>query len=261
MKFIKRFPLVHLAVLLILILLFFVYFLKANIFLDPDFGWRLRIGEIILKNGIPKTDPLSYTMPSYQYADHEWLAHAAMAKLYSLFRYDGLALIFTFLAIGSVVIMIRNSDIRFAALHILFATTALFSYFGVRVQVITWLFFAIICRIILEEKWWSRLKYFLPFIFLLWANLHGGFIIGLVVLFIATFERKDSKGFAILLASIIATFINPYGIRLWREVAISLTDTSLRLLIIEWRPIFFSATVVLLLLMVYSLTFILRYRR
>src|SRR3989344_213303 len=96
-----------------------IYFLKAKNYLDPDFGWSLRLGEFILKNGIPRTDPFSYTMPSYPYVDYEWLTHVAMAKLYSLSGYTGLALIFTLFAIITILVCSLNSDIRFAPLQIL----------------------------------------------------------------------------------------------------------------------------------------------
>ena len=133
-----------------------IYFLKAKNYLDPDFGWSLRLGEFILKNGIPRTDPFSYTMPSYPYVDYEWLTHLGMIKIYSLFGYTGLALIFTVIAISAILISIRGTDIKFIPLQILFASAVLFSYFGIRSQVITWLFFAVVCKISLDPKLWKK---------------------------------------------------------------------------------------------------------
>ena len=54
-------------------------------FLDPDFGWHLRVGELIAKQGIPRTDPFSFTMPSYLFVDHEWLTNVIIYFGYSLF--------------------------------------------------------------------------------------------------------------------------------------------------------------------------------
>src|SRR3989344_8844483 len=95
----------------LLSLTFLIYFLKAKIFLDPDFGWSLRLGELILKSGIPNKDPFSYTMPSYPYVDYEWLTHVTMAKLYSLSGYTGLALIFTLFAIITILVCIRGTNV------------------------------------------------------------------------------------------------------------------------------------------------------
>lgn len=242
-----------------IILSFIIYFLKAKILLDPDFGWAIRLGEFILKNGIPKTDPFSYTMPSYPYVDYEWLTHVGIFKIYSLFGYNGLALIFTLIAISSILICIRGTNIKFIPLQILFASAVLFSYFGIRSQVITWLFFAVVCRIALDPNLWKKYKYFFPILFLLWANLHGGFIVGLLVLVIINLIKRDKKNLIIVAITVLATLLNPYGWRLWREVWISMSDLPIRLYIIEWRPIFFSVTAVGLVFLAYVLAFILQF--
>src|SRR3989344_7669004 len=238
-----------------------IYFLKAKIFLDPDFGWALRLGQIILKNGIPNKDPFSYTMPSYPYVDYEWMTHVGLAKLYSFSGYTGLALVFALIAIITILICIWDTDTRFVPLQILFASATLFSYFGVRSQVITWLFFAILSKTVLDKIWWGRFRYFVPALFLLWANMHGGFIAGLIVLFVATIQKRNIKDVVILLFSILITLLNPYGLRLWKEVWISTTDFPIRFYIIEWRPIFFSITAVALISIAYFSAFIVQYRK
>src|SRR3972149_6328374 len=68
-----------------------VFLLRGVIWLDPDFGWHLRMGEIILREGIPKTDPFSYTMPSYPFVDQTWLIDVVMARLYPAIGAIGLA--------------------------------------------------------------------------------------------------------------------------------------------------------------------------
>ncbi|MCH7641363.1 hypothetical protein IID22_04155 [Patescibacteria group bacterium] len=47
--------------ILIVALSFALFWAKGAISLDPDFGFRLKTGELILAEGIPKTDPYSYT--------------------------------------------------------------------------------------------------------------------------------------------------------------------------------------------------------
>src|ERR1035437_1632116 len=79
--------------LLILLALGLAAFLKAIIFLDPDFGWHLRLGEQIIKYGISFKDPFSYTMPSYDFIDHEWLSNVLIAVGYKTVGIYGLALV------------------------------------------------------------------------------------------------------------------------------------------------------------------------
>ncbi|OGK40205.1 hypothetical protein A3A74_06885 [Candidatus Roizmanbacteria bacterium RIFCSPLOWO2_01_FULL_35_13] len=247
------------AVLLIIYAVFF--FIRAKTYLDSDFGWGLRLGEIILKSGFPVKDPFSYTMPSYTYADHEWLIHVGMAKFYSLAGYSGLSLIFTFIIMSTILIVVRKSDIRFMPIQILFICGVLISYYGIRSQVITWLFFAILCRWILNNDWWSKYKFFVPVLFLFWANLHGGFIIGWIVLFVITIEKRKFPEVIVTLASILITLINPYGLELWKEVWIFVKDPYIRFSILEWRPILFAITSVELLSLAYCGAFILHYRK
>src|SRR3989344_2416597 len=59
--------------------------------LDPDFGWHLKVGEILLTEGIPATDPFSYTMPSLPWVDHGRVTDMAMAWLYPRVGMTGLA--------------------------------------------------------------------------------------------------------------------------------------------------------------------------
>src|SRR3989338_7863764 len=211
MKFDKKNFGFKLLSLLLLGLSALTYYLKAKAFIDPDFGWSLRLGEFILKNCIPKTDPFSYTMPSYPYVDYEWLTHIGIAKIYSLANFTGLTLIFTFIALVSIVVCVWDLNKRFTPLGIIFATAMFFSYFGVRSQVITWLFFAILVKIILSDKRWRKFKYFLPDLFLLWANLHAGFVAGLIVLSVAIFRKRNFGDFVLLFLSILITLLNPYG--------------------------------------------------
>src|SRR3989344_1546336 len=207
MKFGKKAFSFNLLSAVLLSLSILIYFLKAKIFLDPDFGWSLRLGELILKSGIPNKDPFSYTMPSYPYVDYEWLTHLGMMKIYPLFGYAGLALIFTIIATSAILISIWGTNIKFIPLQILFASAVLFSYFGIRSQVITWLFFALVCKIALDLKLWKKYKYFFPFLFLLWANMHGGFIAGLLVLVIINLMKRDYKNLVITAITVLATLL------------------------------------------------------
>src|SRR5690554_6008795 len=80
-----------------LIVIFSVFFIKIYNTTDPDFGWHLRTGEIIIKEGIPKTDPFSYTMPNFPYVDHAWLTDVFIVVIYSSFGKLGLTIVFSLL--------------------------------------------------------------------------------------------------------------------------------------------------------------------
>lgn len=226
------------------ILVIFIVWAKASYSLDPDFGWHLRAGQLVLENGIQYKDPFSYTMPSYPYADHEWLTNILIAKVYSLTGFIGLGLIFALMTVLALLIQIKKYS-HFIVVPFILSSLVLVSFAGIRPQIITWVFFSILIRVILDEKLWRKFKFYFPFLFLIWANLHGGFVIGVIALIskilIITWQKKIliKSNFVILLLAVAITLINPYGFGLWRELWMSLSDNSLRFLIGEWRPALF----------------------
>lgn len=218
---------------ILVILLLFISF--SFISLDPDFGWHLRMGQLISSSGIPATDPFSYTMASFPFVDHEWLTNVLIKFLYAFVGKWGLALVFGVLATISILLGLKakiNPIFRYSL--IILAVAAVLPFAGVRPQVESWFFLALLLR----KRW----RYFLPVFFMLWANLHGGFVVGLVVLTVMTgvkslrLRKLEIPDLFIVIASWLATLINPYGIRLWGEVAMQLTDTNLRWTIQEWTP-------------------------
>src|SRR3989344_3809486 len=108
------------------------------------------MGEIIEKTGIPKTDPISYTMSSYPFVDHEWLTNGILAKLYPIIGTVGLAIFFAFLAMSSL--LFRTVVSKWAFVPFVLAGTIFMSFTGIRTQVITWLLFSILLVILHNPK-------------------------------------------------------------------------------------------------------------
>jgi hypothetical protein len=72
--------------------------------------------------------------------------------------------------------------------------------------------------------------------FMVWANFHGGFFIGFAYLLYRLIKDRDWQWLGILLASILASFINPYGPRLYVEIIATLTDSQVHWQVKEWTP-------------------------
>jgi hypothetical protein len=94
--------------------------------------------------------------------------------------------------------------------------------------------FAVLLKIINSPK--SR-KYVwcIPLLFLVWANLHGGFVVGFIALVYQAVKERRVIWLYILSLSVLATFINPYGPRLYEEIFRTLTDRTLHSQIVEWH--------------------------
>lgn len=257
-----------LGLLLCLVFAFLLFFSKGFFLLDSDFGWHLQMGNFILQNGIPKTDPFSYTMPSYPFIDHEWLTNIFIALLYPKIGIIGLSMLFSFIAILAIFIgseMMKNNESK---AFFLLAASVIAPFAGIRTQVITWLLFSVILYLIFHKSLWNKYKYILPAIFIIWVNLHGGFAIGIVAIFVVLLVRIFSLGKInkndqlVFFLCIAATFLNPYGYRIWWEVWMQMSDSTLRWTISEWTPAFFNPfNVSFLFFLSFSISSVVIYRR
>jgi hypothetical protein len=90
-------------------LIFLFFFINGVLSLDPDFGWHLTSGNLTIVRGIAKTDPFSYTMPSFLFVDHEWLTNVLIAKAYPLIGKVGLSLICAFIATAAIQISVSDT--------------------------------------------------------------------------------------------------------------------------------------------------------
>jgi hypothetical protein len=267
--------------ILFLFLVSFSFFIVQNS-LDPDFGWHLRTGELIMEKGVPHQDWYSHTMSNFPWIDHEWLIDVLIYKIYTIFGANILLLIFLSLYTLSFFI-IKNPKQSFFDLFfpIIFGYCSTIGFLGIRPQLLTVLFVAILWRIVnnfLDKS--SKLIYLLPVLFILWANLHAGFFAGIMILFVIltielfkkieinkkiklfnflnNFYIKKQSYFKILnlgLVSIVclfSTLLNPYGIRIYEEVFRTVGDNFLRFHIQEWFPLIYTEFNPLIFIYIFS---------
>lgn len=225
--------------------------------MDPDLPWHLRIGQIILSSGIPKVDPFSYTMPSYPLIDHQWLSNLFLAKASPLVGMVGLSAIFATMALITLLLILPLKKDKFATLILIISSASLLSPLGIRTQLISWLFLALVFKILLNQELFLRWKFFIPLIVLAWVNFHGSFAVGLVAILLILFVKRQA--FTILMLSFAATLINPYGIKIYQEVFQHLSSLNLHLLINEWVPALLSLDPPFWLLLSLSLALMIRF--
>jgi hypothetical protein len=153
---------------------------------DPDFWWHLRSGQLILQSGgLLHTDPFTYTVSSHVWTMHEWLTEVLFAALY---RWQGLAAIVAVLSVvswlGVLFIFLRARLDRPGPFVLgggmVLAVIAGYPIWGPRAQMIT---FAFAClTLFLAERQLrggGRMSLLLLPMFLVWGNLHSGFLVGL----------------------------------------------------------------------------------
>lgn len=149
---------------------------------DPDFWWHLRIGRWMVDNGrLPSTDVFTYTVPGHVWTDHEYLTEILMWLTYSTFGLAVLEIAFgllTWAGFWLIYRQVRRQPFVIVGLGLALAAVAGAPIWGPRSQMIT---FFLSC---LQLYWLqgylggrSRAINFFPLVMVLWANMHGGWVI------------------------------------------------------------------------------------
>ncbi len=155
---------------------------------DGDTGWHIRTGEYILRTfSIPKADIFSFITPPPSWIAHEWLSEVIMASIHSLFGLTGIVIFFS-LVFASIfyftfrMMRARKGNILLDLLAVLLVTGSSAIHCLARPHIFSLGFFLAFYAILnaFHYKNVNRL-YLLPPLMLLWVNMHGGFIIGFVL--------------------------------------------------------------------------------
>ncbi len=247
--------------------LFFLglFWLVAYVSLDPDFGWHLRMGEIILTSGFPSSEPFSYTMPSYPFIDHEWLTDVIWAASFPVIGKSGLALLYALMAVGAVAAIFPFKSFGSVWAPFLLTIGVMLPRYSLRSQVASWLLLTIFIRLLQTKLIRFRLACLL-LLQLFWTNLHGSFPLGVVLISLYAIymwvkTRSWSLAQLVVPLSLAVTLINPYGIRLWQEVFRHLKLGLLHSQISEWRPMYTYVDFSFWFLAVLVMMFVWRYRK
>ena len=198
---------------------------------DSDFWWHLKTGQYILeKHSLPVPDPFAYTTATAPLAysgealtrhfnlTHEWLSQVAFYLAYRIAGFGGVVLfravlLTAFCALAGLVAY-RRCGSFYWALAAAFTVATMAKPFAVdRPYIVTFLFLASTLAI-LE---FQRYLWLLPPLFLLWANSHGGFFLGWLVLGAYGIEtwllgRRATLWWSA--AAILVSGLNPNGFRI-----------------------------------------------
>lgn len=149
---------------------------------DPDFWWHLRIGRWMVENGrLPSTDIFTFTVPTHVWTDHEYLTEILMWLTYSTVGLGVLCVAFgvvTWAGFWLIYRQVRRQPFVIVGVGLAVGAIAGAPIWGPRSQMIT---FALSC---LQLYWLqgylsgrSRALTYFPLVMVLWANMHGGWVI------------------------------------------------------------------------------------
>ena len=217
---------------------------------DPDLWGHVRFGQDIIAAGqLPTVDGYSFTSDR-AWINHEWLAEVFMAAAYAAGGASGLVALKALLAIGALVlvtVLLRQRVPEGWRRTLLVAFTLLVGVAPLtrtmRPQVFSLFLFVAVLAVIATAEFNPRRLWWLPPVFLLWANLHGGWLVGASILVVWSATRFiDTRSrpwrwelVAVGALSAAATLVNPYGLELWRfmyaTVGLERAD------IVEWQAL------------------------
>jgi hypothetical protein len=213
-----------------------------------DLAYHLRAGGQILDGGgIPRTDTWTYTAAGAPWLDQQWGAQAILAAVYRVAGWTGLVLLratLVGLLFGLLFLAcrLRGADLRRAAWLTLAAFFVSAVALALRPQLFGMVLLAATLVLLAGRHRWPRLLWLVPAIVVAWANLHGSFFLGPVVVGLAWLEdlhdRRPAAWRTLAVAGVaaLAVFVNPFGIEVWGYAVGLSTSSEVTTRITEWQP-------------------------
>ena len=201
--------------------------------MDGDLPRHILVGQVIAQTKeIPVTEPFAYPYQNIPYISHEWLSDLLFYGIYSLTGLSGMIVASATILATAFYLLFRYSVERFGLrIPLLFlfligaATTSI--HWIVRPHLLSMLMLAIWLIMTDRLRQGERTPIWgFPVLMMLWSNLHGEFIAGILVLFAYAagwtwdfiFDRQNvdivigKKLWLALLLSTIACLLTPSGI-------------------------------------------------
>jgi hypothetical protein len=216
---------------------------------DADIGWHIRNGEqILVTHTVPRVDSFSSTMSGHTWYAWEWMYDICIAKIHHAFGLNGVVFYSAAIIAATFVLALhlglrRGATLPVMLVLLLLALGAAAVHFLARPHVLSWLFTVIWFALLdspADADQEDRRLLWLPPLMVLWVNLHGGFVLGFLLLAmylvgttIEYLSRQEARAAlakrirwlsAVSLLSFAASFLNPYGYHLHVHIYRYLSD-------------------------------------
>ena len=217
---------------------------------DPDIVMHITAGRWMLAHqSVPEVDVFSYTRSGAPWVAHEWLAQCFMVVLQTLAPWTALVVVavvlFAFTLAYLMRFLLERMPPIYALLMTALAAAAMASHLLSRPHVMAWPLLAVwMAELIKANEQGRSPPWWLMGVMVLWANLHGSFTLGLLLIGPMALEaliqaspdqrwRVLREWFAFGVGALVAAMLTPYG---WRGIYLTLQVSGLTHLqrINEW---------------------------
>lgn len=239
---------------------------------DADFWFHLKTGEYIIRTGlIPRTELFSFSNYGKPWIAHGWLSGAIFYAIYSRLGFNFLIFLFALLVALTFWIVFKrcNSHPFIAGAATLLGVWAVLPTIGVRPRVFTLLLASIYLAVLTRyaRRGTGRAIWLLVPLMALWVNLHGGFLVGLMligltILGIPLDAWAGDKKFGpflprlrvlsyVLLGCLLIALLNPYGVQIYTFPIGVLLSPVFQQFVLDWlSPDFHQPELLPLLLLI-----------
>lgn len=213
--------------------LFICFVTTFKITADDDVFWHLATGRYIVQtHSVPSADLFGFITQGQKWIPFEWGWDVMTYLIYNIGGFYSLSFLRTLIVLSIFslfFILLRKNNISYP-LIIIFSFLLIFGILtrlSIRPQLITYLFTVLLIYLLINYKDSKNILWQMPLIFLLWANMHMGLFIGLMIFFLfilseaiknfitdkVNYNEERKRRFKYLLysflLSLIALLINP----------------------------------------------------
>src|SRR4051794_11280737 len=244
-------------------------------FHNGDFYLSLNSGRFIAEHGFASHDPFSTISQGGTWLNQQWLSELAFFRISEVLGPTGLTVLYALLITAPLALLLwlcRRKGWRMLVAVAAFYFPGVIAVIHPRAAGFTVLIFTLLVALLVglwgranertgkRHAWWAPLA--ILALFALWANLHGGFIAGFLLLGLATIglaidhwrgipgavplSRIAVLGGVAILAAATVTVATPLGAAIW-DYLLSFQNQAISLASTEWESAFSSPLAVIYL--------------
>jgi hypothetical protein len=230
---------------------------------DPDFWWHLRVGLDILASGVPQHNDYTFTAATHPFITQEWGSEVIFALLYRAMGMTPVILLMALVTWVGFAFGVMRANREGLSRWILAVGAGLVIISGLQIwgpSPQMWTFGFLGALLVLLDSYRRRptrrlLLWLIP-MFIVWGNLHGGFVVGLGVIAVFLIGESVSTWLgergsldlarlrdlgAALVLSALAAMVNPNGWGLYLYPLHLLLSPVAQANLDEWQPPNFHA--------------------
>jgi hypothetical protein len=207
-----------------------------------DLAYQVRAGQLMIdSDSILRVDLFTFSAAGQPWTNQQWLAQILLGALFRVGGWPLLAILHAALVAAAFGLLLAAARARGASPRVaawitiaafLVATPAL----GMRPQLVGLVLFALTLWLVSVRHCWRAAIWLVPVVAVVWANVHGSFVLSPLVVALAWLDDRHDRGLLVVAVLVgLATLINPFAIGVWTYAAGLTTNPAIMRLVTEWQ--------------------------